>query len=167
MHNNHLQKLLVEQLADLYDAEKQLVKALPKMAKAASDSDLIEAFQNHLSETQNQVTRLEEVFQSLGAPAKGKTCKAMKGLIEEGSEALEKKKKGSLRDLAMIASAQRVEHYEISAYGTLRAIAEVMDESKAVKLLEKNEEEEVEADSLLTEIALRLYKADFEEAMTA
>src|ERR1700730_4901950 len=124
MNQEILQELFVEQIRDIYDAEKQLVKALPKLAKAAESEELAEGLRNHLVETQGQVTRLEEVFGMVGVAAKGKPCKAMKGLIEEGSEAIEEEKKGALRDLSMIAAAQRVEHYEISAYGTARTLAE-------------------------------------------
>ena len=147
---NTLEDLLVEQIQDLYDAEKQLVRALPKMAKGASSEELREAIEEHLAETRNQVTRLEEVFKELGHKAEGKTCKAMKGLIEEGSEALEEKAGETFTDLAIIAAAQRVEHYEISAYGTASAIAKQLDRQAVVDLLKATEEEESAADSKLT-----------------
>ena len=159
MTQETLQDLLVEQLRDLYDAEKQLVKALPKMAKAAENQELAEALRNHLAETENHVTRLEEVFGIVGAPAKGKTCKGMKGLLEEGNEAIQEEDKGEMRDLAMIAGAQKVEHYEISAYGTLRTLAEQLDLSDAVELLQQTENEEKEADSKLTEVAISIYES--------
>jgi ferritin-like metal-binding protein YciE len=154
MPMNTLEDLLVEQVRDLYDAEKQLVRALPKMAQAASSEDLQEAIQSHLEETKNQVSRLERVFEELSKPAKGKTCKAMKGLVEEGSEALD----GSspLTDLAIIAAAQRVEHYEISAYGSARAMALQLGQDSIASLLEETEEEEKAADSKLTDIATDL-----------
>jgi ferritin-like metal-binding protein YciE len=151
---NTLEDLLVEQVRDLYDAEKQLVRALPKMAQAVSSEDLQQAIQGHLEETKNQVSRLERVFEELSKPAKAKACKAMKGLVEEGSEAVD----GSspLTDLAIIAAAQRVEHYEISAYGTARAIAQQLGQYTVASLLEETEEEEKAADSKLTDIATDL-----------
>ena len=159
MTQETLQELFVEQLKDLYDAEKQLVKALPKMAKAAASQELAEAFRSHLTETETQVARLEEVFGIVGAPAKGKTCKGMKGLLEEGNEAIQQEDKGELRDLAMITGAQKVEHYEISAYGTLRTLAEQLDLGDAAELLQQTEDEEKAADSKLTEIAVMIYQS--------
>jgi len=149
-----LEDLLVEQVRDLYDAEKQLVRALPKMAEAANSEDLQQAIQNHLEETKNQVSRLERVFQELDKPAKGKACKAMRGLIEEGGE--EAEGDSPLTDLAIIAAAQRVEHYEISAYGTAKAIAQQLGQDTVVSLLEETEEEEKAADTKLTDIATEL-----------
>ena len=157
MTQETLQELLVEQLRDLYDAEKQLVKALPKLARAADNEDLAAAIRSHLAETETHVTRLEEVFGIVGAPAKGKACKGMKGLLEEGTGAIQEEDKGEMRDLAMIAGAQKVEHYEISAYGTLRTLAEQLDLGEAVELLQQTEDEEKEADSKLTEIAITIY----------
>jgi ferritin-like metal-binding protein YciE len=160
MNQETLQELFVEQLRDILDAEKQLVKALPKLAKAADSEELAEAIRSHLEETQNQVTRLEEVFGIVGVAPRGKPCKAMKGLIEEGNEAVQENEKGALRDLAIIAGAQRVEHYEISAYGTARALAEHLELNDAVELLQQTEEEEKEADSKLTEVATMLYASE-------
>lgn len=157
MKQNTLEEFFIDQIRDLYDAEKQLVKALPKMAKAASSSDLQEAFRSHLAETENQVTRLEQVFESIGVPAKSKPCAGMKGLLEEGSEEMEQEE-GPLRDLAMIAAAQRVEHYEIAAYGTARSAADRMGNETAVGLLEETQQEEEAADSKLTDIALTIYE---------
>jgi ferritin-like metal-binding protein YciE len=151
MPMNTLEDLLIEQVRDLYDAEKQLVRALPKMARAASSEDLQEAIQSHLEETKNQVSRLERVFEELSKPAKGKSCKAMKGLVEEGSEAVDGN--SPLTDLAIIAAAQRVEHYEISAYGSARAMALQLGQDSIASLLEETEEEEKAADSKLTDIA--------------
>jgi ferritin-like metal-binding protein YciE len=150
-----LEDLLVEQVRDLYDAEKQLVRALPKMAEAAGSQDLQQAIASHLEETKNQVSRLERIFEELDKPAKGKTCKAMRGLVEEGAEALDGAQ-APLTDLAIIAAAQRVEHYEISAYGTARAIAEQLGQQKIASLLEETEDEEKAADTKLTEIAADL-----------
>jgi ferritin-like metal-binding protein YciE len=154
-----LQKLFVEIIRDIYDAEKQLVRALPKLAKAAESEELSEAIRSHLEETQNHVSRLEEVFGLVGVPAKGKPCKGMKGLIEEGSEAVQEQEKGALRDLAIIAGAQKVEHYEISAYGTARTLAEQLSINQAVELLEQTEGEEKEADEKLTQVAVTLYES--------
>jgi ferritin-like metal-binding protein YciE len=151
-----LEDLLVEQVRDLYDAEKQLVRALPKMAEAASSEDLQQAIQSHLEETKNQVSRLERVFEELDKPAKGKACKAMRGLVEEGGEALDGKSHAPLADLSIIAAAQRVEHYEISAYGTARAIALQLGQEAVASLLEETEEEEKAADMRLTDIATGL-----------
>jgi ferritin-like metal-binding protein YciE len=161
MTQETLHELFVEQLRDIYDAEKQLTKALPKLAKAATSEDLVTAITAHLEETQQQVSRLEEVFSEIGIPAKGKPCKAMKGLIEEGSEAAGEEE-GPFRDLAIIAAAQKVEHYEMSAYGTARTIAEKLGLEKVVELLEQTEEEEKNADSTLSDVAGQLYDMDEE-----
>jgi len=163
MDQETLQELLVEQIRDIFDAEKQLVKALPKMAKGAESEELANAIRNHLEETQNQVSRLEEVFQILGAPAKGKSCKGMKGLLEEANETLQEEDKGTLRDLAIIAGAQKVEHYEMSAYGTARTLAEHLGLNKAVKLLQQTEDEEKQADETLTTVASGLYESAGQE----
>jgi len=151
-----VEDLLVEQIRDLYDAEKQLVRALPKMAKAASSDELRQAIEDHLEETTNQVQRLEQAFEQLDQTAKGKTCKAMKGLIEEGGEVIEEDSEAPINDLALIAAAQRVEHYEISAYGTAKAMANHLGEDEVASLLEATEEEEKAADHKLTEIAMSL-----------
>lgn len=156
MKQETLRDLFTEQIQDLYDAEKQLVKALPKMAEGAASADLAEAINSHLAETEQQVSRLEEIFGFLGVAAKGKTCKAMKGLIEEGDEAL-KAGEGDIRDLAIIAAAQRVEHYEISAYGTARTLAERLGMDDAAELLRETEDEEEQADSKLTDLADAIY----------
>jgi ferritin-like metal-binding protein YciE len=151
-----VEDLLVEQIRDLYDAEKQLVRALPKMAKAASSDELRQAIEDHLEETTNQVQRLEQAFEQLDKTAKGKTCKAMKGLIEEGGEVIEEDSEEPINDLALIAAAQRVEHYEISAYGTAKAMATHIGENEVASLLEETEDEEKAADKKLTEIAMGL-----------
>jgi ferritin-like metal-binding protein YciE len=157
-------EMLVEQLRDLYDAEKQLVKALPKIAKAANSGELREAIEGHLQETEGQVTRLEEAFDHLDTPAKGKACKGMKGLLEEGKEAMEEEAAEPFADLAIIAAAQRVEHYEIAGYGTARALAEHLGESEVAALMDQTLEEESNADSKLTEIAMALLEnADEDE----
>lgn len=150
----------MEELKDLYSAEKQLVKALPKMAQAAEDIQLKDALLSHLEETKGQVTRLEEVFRDLGKTPKAVTCKAMKGLIEEGEEAVEKTEKCPARDAAIIGAAQRVEHYEISAYGTAHTHAMVLGLQRAEDLLQQTLDEEKEADNKLNDIAKNSINAD-------
>jgi len=145
--------LLVDQLQDLYDAEQRLVQALPKMADAASDQGLKDAFRSHLRETQNQVTRLEQAFQDLGKSAKAKTCEAMKGLVAEGQEAIDAQGDPSIKDAALIAAAQRVEHYEIAAYGTARTFARRLHKNRVAQLLEQTLAEEKNADQKLTQLA--------------
>jgi ferritin-like metal-binding protein YciE len=160
---DELKDVFVDQIRDLYDAEKQIVKALPKLAKAAQSEDLVEGLRNHLEQTQEQVQRLERVFESLEVPAKGKPCKGMRGLLEEGSEVLKEEDKGEMRDLAIIAACQRVEHYEISAYGTTRTLAEKLGMEDAVELLEQTEQEEEAADETLTEAAASIYESMTDE----
>ena len=150
---NSLKELLVEELKDLLNAENQLIKALPKMAKAATNEELKQGFLDHLEETKGQVERLEKAFELLEKPAKGKTCHAMKGLVEEGSEAIEMEGPDVLRDAQLIGAAQRVEHYEIAAYGTARAFAETLGEDEIVELLQETLDEEGETDKKLTALA--------------
>jgi ferritin-like metal-binding protein YciE len=152
MAAENLQDLFVNELRDIYDAEKQLTKALPKMAKAAESDDLRAAFEEHLEQTRGHVGRLEEVFKLLGLAARGKPCEGMKGLIEEGEEVMEELE-GTTLDAALIASAQKVEHYEIATYGTLATFAEVLEMQEAKDLLGQTLEEEKEADEKLTGIA--------------
>jgi ferritin-like metal-binding protein YciE len=152
MSLDSLQKLFLEELKDVYNAEKQILRALPKMAKAAESPQLQQAFTKHLRETEGQVQRLERVFQELGQSARGKTCKGMQGLIEEGKEVLEKQGEGPVIDAALIAAAQRVEHYEIAAYGCLRTYAQLLGLSEAVRLLQQTLEEEEATDKKLTEL---------------
>ena len=148
-----LQDLYVEQLQDLYSAESQLVKALPQMAKGASSPQLRTAFEDHLEQTKQHVQRLENIFYNLGVAAKGKKCKGMQGLIEEGKEALDEEAVPEVRDAALIAAAQRVEHYEMAGYGTVRTFAQLIGQTEAVNLLQKTLNEEGEADKKLTQIA--------------
>jgi ferritin-like metal-binding protein YciE len=148
-----LDQLLLEELRDIYDAEKQLVKALPKMAKAVSSEELRETINEHLQVTKGQVERLEQVFEKLGTKAKGKTCAGMKGLIEEGEEAVGQSGSKELKDAAIIGAAQRVEHYEIAAYGTARTFAERLGNEEVAELLQETLTEEEEADERLTEIS--------------
>jgi ferritin-like metal-binding protein YciE len=151
---NTLSELFEEQLKDLYNAEKQLTKALPAMARKAYTPSLKEAFTGHLEETTNQVQRLEEIGQALGFSLKGKVCKAMEGLIGEGKEVIKDKGDRLVLDAALIAAAQRVEHYEISAYGSARALAEHLGHSDAVELLQATLDVESGADEKLNSISL-------------
>jgi len=148
-----LRDVLAENIRDLYNAENQLVKALPKMAKAASSPELKAAFTEHLEETKGHVTRLERVCEQLGIKAKGKTCQAMKGLIEEGAEIIAMKGDPAAKDAALIGAAQKVEHYEIAGYGTARTYASILGEDEVASLLQATLDEEGAADEKLTTIA--------------
>lgn len=148
-----IEKLFIAELKDLYSAENQITKALPKMVKAATSADLKKAFENHLRETEGQIERLVEICNMLGTSPKGKACAGMKGVLSEGSEMLEEVEAGDVRDAALISAAQRVEHYEMAAYGTVRTYAELLGQSQAAKLLEKTLEEEKAADQKLTTIS--------------
>lgn len=151
--NSELHALFLDELADILSAEQQLTKALPKMAVAAISEELKMAFESHLSETEYQIKRLEQIFASLDEPVQSKECKAMKGLLQEGKELMEEMIDSSALDAALIASAQKVEHYEIASYGTLCAWASEMGHEEAVELLTATLEEERAADETLTEIA--------------
>ena len=153
MSVDSMEKLFVSELKDLYSAENQITRALPKLAKAATSSDLRTAFQNHLKETEGQIVRLEKIFEILGASPKGKTCEGMKGVLAEGSEVLEETEEGEVRDAGLISAAQRVEHYEMAGYGSVRAYAERLGQSEIAELLEQTLEEEKAADKKLTDIA--------------
>jgi ferritin-like metal-binding protein YciE len=148
-----LEKLFVHQLKDLYSAEKQLLRALPKMAKNAAHDELRQAFEVHRDQTETHVERLEQIFDELGASPRGKKCRGMEGLIEESEEALEEEMEDDVRDAAMIANAQRVEHYEISGYGTVRTFAERLGHDRAARLLQQTLDEESQTDELLSRIA--------------
>ena len=152
-----LEQVLVEEIRDLYDAEKQLTRALPKMAKAASSEKLRAAFTEHLEVTKGQVARLEQVFEMLDQKARSKACKAMKGLIEEGQEQIESNTDAELKDLTLIGAAQKVEHYEISGYGTVRTMAQQIGRKDVAQLLEETLKEEEETDKKLTQVAKALY----------
>ena len=152
MSLDSLEKLFVEELKDVYNAEKQLLRALPRMAKAADSPELQQAFTRHAKETEGQIQRLERVFQEVGQSARGKTCKGMQGLVEEGKEVMEKDGEGPVIDAALIASAQRVEHYEIAAYGCLRTYAQLLGLPQAVELLQQTLEEEEATDKILTQL---------------
>jgi ferritin-like metal-binding protein YciE len=148
-----LHKLLQNELEDLYDAEQQILKALPKMIEASSSSELQRALKEHLQATQNQVTRLEQAFQQLGEKARKKPCKGMAGIIAEGAEVLEEDLEDSTMDAGIIGAAQKVEHYEIASYGTARTLAQTLGNTRVAQLLEETLDEEKEADQLLTQIA--------------
>jgi ferritin-like metal-binding protein YciE len=148
-----LQKLLQNELEDLYDAEQQIVKALPKMIEGSSSPELQRALKQHLEVTQNQVTRLEQVFERLGEKTRKKPCKGMAGIIAEGSELLQEDLEDSTMDAGIIGAAQKVEHYEIASYGTARTLAQTLGNNEVAELLEETLEEEKEADELLTQIA--------------
>jgi len=148
-----LNDLLIEELKDLYDAEHQLTKALPKMAAAATNPQLKTALTSHLAETEGHIQRLEQVFSLLGEKASRKTCKAMKGLVEEGSEVIEENADPEVKDAALIGAAQKVEHYEIAGYGTVRTFALTLGNSEVANILQQNLQEEGNADKKLTQIA--------------
>ena len=150
---NSLQELFVHELRDLYDAEKQLVSALPKMANAATHADLRQAFQMHLDQTRNHVDRLERVFNQLGQSPTGKKCEAMQGLIKEGESVLKMQGDAAVKDAALIGAAQKVEHYEISGYGTARTFADLLGFDDAADILQDTLDEEGETDEKLTDIA--------------
>ena len=151
---DNLNALLIEQLQDIYYAEKQLVKALPKMAKAANTEELVTAFTDHLEQTKEHVTRLDQAFEALGVAPKAKKCPAIEGLIEEAAEMIEEEGEASVLDAGLIASAQRVEHYEIAAYGNARAFAEALGNEQVVALLDQTLGEEHAADELLNTISM-------------
>ena len=145
--------LYIEELRDLYNAESQLLKALPKMAKAASSEELKDAFEKHLEQTKTHVERLEEVFEEIGEKPKSKTCKAMKGLIDEGSEILQEDGEESVIDAGIIVAAQKVEHYEIAGYGSVRTFAQLLGKHRSAELLQTTLDEESEANELLNNLA--------------
>ncbi|MDB4902768.1 MAG: hypothetical protein JWQ63_2049 [Mucilaginibacter sp.] len=154
VQDSALNELFIDELKDIYWAEKHLTKALPKMAKAATSNELRTAIENHLSETENHVTRLENVFESIGEKAVAKKCEAMAGLVKEGEEIVQETEKGTFtRDAGIISAAQKVEHYEIASYGTLKTLAGVLGYNDAVDLLEATLQEEKNADNLLTKVA--------------
>jgi ferritin-like metal-binding protein YciE len=158
-----LSKIFEDSLKDIYWAEKYLVKSLPKMSKAAYDENLSAAFDNHLQETQVQVERLEQVFDHLGKKAQAKKCPAMEGLVEEGKEAIDEYEEGYARDAALIIAAQKIEHYEIAAYGSLKAHAKMMGEDEVVSLLEQTEQEEGNTDKKLTELSKTVNEQAYSE----
>ena len=153
MKIDNMEELFLAEIEDLYDCEKRLTKALPKMAKASTSPELRQAFESHLRETQGHAERLERVFSEMGKSPKAETCEAIKGLIEEGEQMISNTDQSPLRDAGVIAAANRVEHYEIAAYGSARTFAQTLGLSSAVSLLEQTLEEEKKADKKLTELA--------------
>lgn len=153
MPNEGLRELYIDELKDIYNAENQMVKALPKMARAASSGELREGFEEHLEQTRGHVQRLEAIFKSLGEQPKGKKCAGMEGLVKEGAEIMGEDFEGAVMDAALIGAAQRVEHYEIAAYGTVCEFAKILGESEHASLLQKTLDEEKETDEKLTELA--------------
>ncbi len=148
-----LKELYMDELRDLYNAEQQLIKALPKMAKAADSDDLRSGFEEHLEQTKGHAKRIEQIFQALGESPKGKKCAGIEGIIEEGGEVMDEGYEGAVMDAALITAAQRVEHYEIAAYGSVHAFATLMGESEAADLLEQTLNEEKETDQKLTQLS--------------
>ena len=153
MEHQALKELYIDELKDIYNAENQLVKALPKMAKAATSEELRTGFEEHLEQTRGHVQRLEQIFKALGEKPSGKKCKGMEGLVAEGQEIMGEDFEDDVMDAALISAAQRVEHYEIAAYGTVRTYAELLGEDTAAQLLEQTLEEEKETDQKLTDMA--------------
>ena len=153
MNLNSLDDLFVAQIQDLYDAEQRLTKALPKMAEAAASKQLKSAFEGHLRETEQHVARLEKVFSAMGRAPERETCEAMKGLIAEGEEAIDANGDADVKDAALIAAAQRVEHYEIAGYGTVRTLAQHLGHKELAKILQQTLDEEAACDKKLTKIA--------------
>ena len=168
MLQSQLKELYVDELKDIYSAETQLVKALPKMAKAAVSAELRNGFQEHLTQTEGHVTRLEPIFEGLGEKPTGKKCEGMAGLIKEGGEAAEEDYEGEVKDSALIGAAQRVEQYEIAAYGTVRAMAEKLGDEKAVQLLTQTLQEEKDTDLKLSKLSDKMkVEADQVKAFAA
>ena len=158
-----LMKLFEDQLADLYYVEKQLLKALPKMAKKATNEELSEAFTDHLAETETQVGRLEDIFASIGKTAKAKKCPAIDGILEEGKEIMEEFADDAALDAGLVSAAQKVEHYEITSYGSLKAWSEQLELTEAVALIEETMDEEKAADEKLSEIAETVVNIEADE----
>ncbi len=153
MSVDSMEKLFVDELRDLYSAETQIAKALPKLVKAASSGELRAAFEHHLRETVGHVERLEQIFEMIGEKPKGETCEGIKGILEEGEKTMKDAREGPVRDEALISGAQRVEHYEMAAYGTVRTYAERMGQQQMVQLLQQTLEEEKAADQKLTQVS--------------
>ena len=167
MSDKKLKELYVDELKDLYNAENQLVKALPKMAKAASSENLREGFEAHLQQTHEHVARLEDIFNSLNESPKGKKCLAMEGLVKEGAEVIEGDFEGSVKDAALIGAAQRVEHYEIAAYGTVHEFAKILGETDQAATLAMTLEEEKTTDDKLTDLAKQINREANEDSHPA
>lgn len=163
MQSSQLMKLFEDEVKDIYWAEKALTKALPKMAKKATSTELVEALNDHLSETEDHVSRLEQIFESIGKKSSSKKCEAMEGLIKEAEGIIEECEQGAMRDAGIISAAQKVEHYEIATYGTLRQFAETLGLEEVVDLLESTLEEEKAADLKLSEVAMNTVNLEASE----
>jgi ferritin-like metal-binding protein YciE len=159
-----LQELYLDELKDIYDAENQLLKALPKMAKTATNEELKAAFETHLEQTEEHVARLERIFEELGEKPKGKKCEAMKGLVEEGKQMMEEEAEEEVMDAGLICAAQKVEHYEIASYGCLRTYAEMLGFDEQAELLQETLDEEKDTDDNLTELAVTCINLEAEGA---
>ena len=156
MAEKTLKSVFVDELRDIYNAEQQLIKALPKMAKAATSEELRSGFEEHLEQTKEHAARIEKIFSGMGEPVKGKKGKGMEGIVAEGGEVMSEDYEGAVMDAALISAAQRVEHYEMAAYGAVHAYAELMGESDAASLLEQTLEEEKETDQKLTDLSKQI-----------
>src|SRR5580658_9051895 len=167
MAQNNLKSLYVDELRDLYSSEQQLIKAIPKMAKAANSDELRKGFEEHLEQTKGHARRLEQILSGLGEPVKGKKCKGMAGIVAEGGEMLSENFAGALMDAALISAAQRVEHYEIAAYGAVHAFAELLGEGDAAALLQQTLDEEKETDQKLKELSEEINSEAFNTASEA
>ncbi|MGA8143127.1 MAG: ferritin-like domain-containing protein [Candidatus Acidiferrales bacterium] len=162
MKGNTLKALFVDELRDTYNSEQQLIKALPKMAKAAHSDDLRRGFEEHLKQTKLHATRIEQILSGLGEPAKDRKCKGMEGIVAEGAEVMSEDYEGAVMDAALISAAQRVEHYEIAAFGCLHAFATLMGETESATLLEQTLGEEKEADQKLSELSKQINSEAFQ-----
>jgi ferritin-like metal-binding protein YciE len=167
MTQNNLKSLYVDELRDLYSSEQQLIKAIPKMAKAANSAELRKGFQEHLEQTRGHATRLEQILTGLGEPVKGKKCKGMAGIVSEGGEMMSEDFAGALMDAALISAAQRVEHYEIAAYGAVHAYAKLMGETEAASLLQQTLDEEKETNQKLTDLSGQINSQAFQAGAEA
>ncbi len=167
MQKESIRELYIDELRDLYNAETQIVKALPKMAKASSNDQLRDAFEEHLRETSEQVSRLEQIFEMLGEKPTGKKCLGMEGLVKEAAETMRESYEDPVMDAALIGAAQRVEHYEIAGYGTVREFAQLLGEEEHLSLLEETLNEEKQADEKLTQIAQEINAQAQQEDETA
>ncbi|SRR5581483_8216322 len=161
MKDAKFEDLFHKEIEDLYDAEKQIITALPKMIAASSSAELASAFEEHLQQTREQAKRLEQIFEEMGEPSSGKTCEGMQGLLQEGEKLINEVNKSAVLDAALIAAAQKVEHYEISSYGTARAMAIMLGQEGPAELLEETLEEEKETDERLTEIAESIMTGEY------
>src|SRR5580698_8863662 len=162
MAEKNLKSVFVDELRDIYNAEQQLIKALPKMAKAATSEELRSGFEEHLEQTKEHAARIEKIFSGMGEPVKGKKCKGMEGIVAEGGEVMSEDYEGAVMDAALISAAQRVEHYEMAAYGAVHAYAELMGESEAESLLRQTLDEEKETDQKLTELSEQINSEAFD-----